>query len=284
MKIFVLSQQYPDLAMSELIIGLGLKKNRVVDNIVIADTKQDYRHLAYTNQVVDVISKLKDSPRIKTKTYCVRKIGSSQFSEKQVADRLNIQGKVDLANPEKIIGYATIDNITYVGILWTNQDDFESRKPHKRPVLHPSSLDPRLARACVNLLGTTGTILDPFCGTGGILIEAGLTGHNIVGYDLSEKMLMAAKTNLAEFGLNGKLEHRDAFTMPKKYKNIVTDMPYGRNTGPIDTKIYNDFIMLLRKNNSHGVVMIPDGIISVECRNSFKIYLHKSLSKRIFLI
>jgi len=52
---------------------------------------------------------------------------------------------------------------------------FGKRKPHMRPGFHPSSLNPKLARAFVNLTGIRkGTIVDMFCGTGGILIEAGL--------------------------------------------------------------------------------------------------------------
>jgi len=282
MRIFVLAKQYPDLAESEVIYGLGLKNLTATKNCIMSNSKSSYKHLAYTNFVLDNVFELK-AKSILVRNYAVRKVGTSRYSEKEIADILNISGKVKLKNPDTYIGYLNIGRKTYVGDLWINPKGFEKRKPHKRPVLHPSSLHPRLARACVNMLGTGGTILDPFCGTGGILIEAGLTGHKIIGYDLSNKMLEGARINLQQFGLRAKLEKRDALSMPRKYK-VVTDLPYGKNTASIDKNLYTDFIKLIKKNKKPAVLMLPEGKYNIEYRKKFKIYLHKSLSKRIYLI
>lgn len=63
-------------------------------------------------------------------------------------------------------------------------------------------LPPKLARMMVNM--ATGdasplpaTILDPFCGTGVLLQEALLLGHNVIGSDLSQKMVDYSRENLA---------------------------------------------------------------------------------------
>ena len=50
---------------------------------------------------------------------------------------------------------------------------------NKRPFFRPVSLEPRLARAAVNIAAGVdeGYVVDPMCGTGGILIESALTGR-----------------------------------------------------------------------------------------------------------
>ena len=60
-------------------------------------------------------------------------------------------------------------------------------------------LPPKLAQILINLAtkgDKTGTILDPFCGTGVILQEATLMGYSAYGSDLSEKMIQYSKKNL----------------------------------------------------------------------------------------
>ncbi len=58
-------------------------------------------------------------------------------------------------------------------------------------------LPPKLAQIIVNLAATdTGTVLDPFCGTGVILQEALLDGHNAYGSDLEPRMIDYSRTNL----------------------------------------------------------------------------------------
>ena len=58
-------------------------------------------------------------------------------------------------------------------------------------------LPPKLARMMINMTGIeTGTILDPFCGTGVVLQESLLLGLNAQGSDLSDKMIDYSKQNL----------------------------------------------------------------------------------------
>ncbi|MDQ5971889.1 MAG: hypothetical protein QG553_48 [Patescibacteria group bacterium] len=58
-------------------------------------------------------------------------------------------------------------------------------------------LPPKLAQIIVNLAATdTGTVLDPFCGTGVVLQEALLDGHNAYGSDLEPRMIDYSRTNL----------------------------------------------------------------------------------------
>jgi tRNA G10 N-methylase Trm11 len=59
-------------------------------------------------------------------------------------------------------------------------------------------LPPKLALMMVNLSGLqpTARVLDPFCGTGVVLQEAALLGHNVYGTDLSEKMVDYSTANM----------------------------------------------------------------------------------------
>ena len=60
-------------------------------------------------------------------------------------------------------------------------------------------LPPKLAQILINLAtagAPSGTVLDPFCGTGVILQEASLMCYSIYGTDLSEKMIDYSDKNL----------------------------------------------------------------------------------------
>lgn len=61
-------------------------------------------------------------------------------------------------------------------------------------------LPPKLARIMLNLTGTPiggKTVLDPFCGSGTVLMEAGVLGaHHLMGNDLNDMAVSDTKTNL----------------------------------------------------------------------------------------
>lgn len=80
--------------------------------------------------------------------------------------------------------------------------DFEGQahREFDRPVANPRSgmLPVQLARILVNLSGTNGTLLDPFCGSGTVLGEAMLLGwQRVIGSDIAMQEVDAARANLA---------------------------------------------------------------------------------------
>ena len=77
-------------------------------------------------------------------------------------------------------------------------------------------------------------LLDPFCGTGGILIEAGLIGIKVVGSDIEDKMVKGCRENLDFYNIkNCELFSSDIGNISShisKVDAVVTDLPYGKST------------------------------------------------------
>ena len=74
-------------------------------------------------------------------------------------------------------------------------------KPTDRPFFQPGSMAPADARAYVNLAGAAPgrTVLDPMCGTGGLPLEAGLVGSDVVACDAQAKMVRGTRENLRAY-------------------------------------------------------------------------------------
>lgn len=145
--------------------------------------------------------------------------------------------KVNLQNPSKTFILLFTKQTCFFCLLLYSVDkkQFGERKPHLRPFFSPGVILPKFARALVNLsrIKEKELLLDPFCGTGGILIEAGMIGARIIGVDVQEKMVEGTKTNLEFYGLTGDLIVGDASKMSLRDNSvdaIVTDMPYGRSS------------------------------------------------------
>lgn len=87
--------------------------------------------------------------------------------------------------------------------------DFEawSKRDFGRPARDSKSgmLPPKLARMMANLSGkepTKSSLLDPFCGSGTVLMESALMGFTrVVGSDISPKAVADTKTNIDWLGL-----------------------------------------------------------------------------------
>jgi len=76
--------------------------------------------------------------------------------------------------------------------------DIEERSAGKPINIPEISTPPTLARTLVNISGLrpSQTLLDPFCGTGSILIEALIKGINCIGVDINRKYVEYTKRNL----------------------------------------------------------------------------------------
>ncbi|MEW6069210.1 MAG: DNA methyltransferase [Candidatus Thermoplasmatota archaeon] len=209
--------------------------------------------------------------------------------------------KVDLEKPESEIRVVIVRNKCYVGerIIELNRKAFETRKPHYRPFFSPISLHPRIARALVNLscVKENEVLVDPFCGTGGILIEAGLLNLRTIGFDIEKRMVEGTKKNLEFFNIrNYELFQADVGELTKFIKScdaIVTDPPYGRSAttrreSPLKLyrRAFKEFKKIL-KNDGHLVIVLPTkeaielGSEYFKLVEMHKLRIHKSLIRNI---
>ena len=144
--------------------------------------------------------------------------------------------RVDLKTPDlpfKLLLTPEIGIFT-ITLYTVDRSSFEDRKPQKRPFFHPGVLMPRIARALVNLAEVKqgDLLLDPFCGTGGILIEAGLLGARVIGSDIQRRIIRGAETNLSHYLNDHTLIYQDAANLSLRDKSldaVITDPPYGRS-------------------------------------------------------
>ncbi len=114
-----------------------------------------------------------------------------------------IEGSVDLSCPEFELTLVR-GSEEYLAITAPSRmrQDWVRRRPRVRPFFHPSAIFPKLARALFNLSRCRegGRFLDPFAGTGSILIEAALAGAKVVALGQSEKMVKGAQSNMKGYG------------------------------------------------------------------------------------
>jgi tRNA (guanine10-N2)-dimethyltransferase len=162
----------------------------------------------------------------------------SQPIVKALAEVYTSNREVNLENPDIEIRGLITDSTLYVGskIAEINRSQFEERKVQNRPFFSPISLHPKIARALVNLtsIKKDEVLLDPFCGTGGILIEAGLMGIKVIGSDIEEKMIEGCKKTLDFYNIkDSKLYCSDISNIHDHIDTvdaIATDLPYGKST------------------------------------------------------
>ncbi|MCI4324195.1 MAG: RsmD family RNA methyltransferase [Thermoplasmata archaeon] len=111
-----------------------------------------------------------------------------------------------------------------------------ARRMPRMPFQRPVSLPPRLARAAVNLSRARAgeLVVDPFVGTGAMLLEAAILGARVAGVDRDARMIQGALRNFAAFDQTPvSLAVEDGEAGAARFADhsvdaIVTDPPYGR--------------------------------------------------------
>ena len=126
--------------------------------------------------------------------------------------------------------------------LWFGEILSESEHSYKRhdrkPCHMSSSLPSRLARALVNLVYPSArSLLDPFCGTGSLLLEAQMLGLAAYGMDWNLNMVGMTRSNLEHFGYTAQVAHANALDCTWTADAIVTDLPYGRFLQEMDRQV-----------------------------------------------
>ena len=286
------SQEHPFLPIAELKAVIECEemecnleviiKGLVIIKDIKAEKINEYykiliKRLGYTHEIHQIIKKsttndlnedvedidwsyyIKDTFAVRVKRFfskidtvaTERKVGSIILNNTR-----NI--KVNLDKPTSLIRLVAFEDTVYIAIEKYKLDKkhFEDIKPHKRPFFYPGSMSPKLARCMVNLsrVKKGDLLLDPFCGTGGILIEAGLIGCKVVGSDIYWKMKNGTAINLEFCGIKDyktfNLDVRE-LKMYEEVASVVTDPPYGisTSTGNIDgDDIFKEFFNAIYDN------------------------------------
>jgi len=255
------------------------------------------------SEVISTVSELSEisAVNIPDGTFCVRFRDSSACHdssiETKIGEMLKGKGRIKFVNPDYVIR-AYHWNRWYVcrEIYSSNTKEFHQRRAPLRPFFSPVSIDPKFARFMVNISGTgTGeTILDPFCGTGGILIEAHITKRKIVGIDRSLQMVTGSKLNLKFLGIKDARIINSDFLAWKADENIdaiVTDLPYGRSSptfGKSIDKLYEEaffaFSRILPKYKRCVIILSDISLLEYSKRYFITLIVigkrvHKSLTR-----
>jgi tRNA (guanine10-N2)-dimethyltransferase len=209
-----------------------------------------------------------------------------------------IGGTVSLEHPSHIYRAIFSGDRCYIGKLLCNIDrgEFDARNPGKRAFFHPGVMMPRMARSIVNISMVAGgeRFLDPFCGTGGVLIEAAMVGADGTGCDMDRFMVRGARSNSIHPGLL----LSDAAHLPIKNRSIdavATDLPYGQSSCIMAEgleSLYHESIEEMRrvlKPGKRAVIVTHRDIRPIASRimkvlEFHEQRVHKSLTRRIMVL
>ena len=234
---------------------------------------------------------------------------STKDIERQLGGLFHDEGSTfNLERPKHRLGVILDASAGLVAWGWMvgpgpDKQGWASMSASKRPFFRPVSLEPRLARAAVNIAAgmNEGYVVDPMCGTGGILIESALTNRQTLGIDFDPVMVEGTKENLEWAGVKAEVSRGDAtrFQLPKELAALVVDPPYGRNSKG-DEKLLEEMLanIVSQQNECRLVIILPceagnadlDQAIETDLllpgfvvEESYGIPVHKSLG-RILII
>lgn len=215
--------------------------------------------------------------------------------------------RVSLEDPDCVFQVEKAGDLMVLGISKDGYKRFSwrERRPRARRFFLPSAIYPKLARFLVNLsrVREGEYFLDPFCGTGSLLIESSIMGMKTIGMDLSRWIPKGARLNMQGFSLDFESIVRSDST----YKNlpftsidaIATDVPYGRASstkGKDTTTIIREFtsaagdaLKSRHKKSKYCVLMHPSHIEFdydkvFELREEHLLYVHRNLTRAISVL
>jgi tRNA G10 N-methylase Trm11 len=122
--------------------------------------------------------------------------------------------------------------------IWVHDFQHWIKKDRHMPHIDPKAgmLPPKIARSMVNLvpLSPEGKyLIDPFCGSGRVLVEAAELGYRVAGGDIVAKQAQDTAENLQSMKIPGQIEVLDATHLSTKFSGvdaIVTEPFMGKST------------------------------------------------------
>lgn len=244
---------------------------------LVAEAFQPATHTEFTTQeqhIEAILDWLKENlnPNIGSIAVRADRIGkrlsgwSARAMEQKIGGALYSAGwEIDLTNPQNTLRIVALNHddsrppidsekspILLWGLKIGGTSPWDERTAPKRPYFKPISLDPRVARAMANLACPDGgALLDPFCGTGGILMEGLGSGLQVFGSDADSRMVWGSRENLEWGQKHTTLSTPNGCGEPEVRRGSATalealwgdeapfdgfafDPPYGRNSWKSD--------------------------------------------------
>lgn len=211
--------------------------------------------------------------------------------------------KVSLFNPDiefNFIFTSKSEEIIFCKKIFENDKDYLRRMPKQRPIKKPYTLKSDMARASINLLKLKkGIFLDPFCGIGGILLEAKDMGFEVLGNDISWNDLNYTKENFKYFFPNENInlilaDSSNRFLKDNSIDGIVSDIPYGKSSRLKGEDLYEKFLksaQLYLKKGSRIVLIYANFVdFKDKALNYFnevmeiEEYINRSLTRYILVL
>ncbi|MFW6025034.1 MAG: TRM11 family SAM-dependent methyltransferase [Candidatus Woesearchaeota archaeon] len=234
---------------------------------------------------------------------------------KEISDNIWLNLKNSGFNPivdfnrykTKIVFYVSENYVAIGKNPKKGNQSYEKRSNNKRPSKHPTTMKPSLARVVINHLSILNkdniSIIDPFCGMGGFLIEICAIkkelnkNWKIYGNDIKKDMIKGCKNNLVFYDFNVKLYNKDTFKLEKKFDYMVTDIPYGKHSFTSNsTQVLIKNMLKWTKSNikKRSCVVFPKeyeayfnqqcAYFNIEIIEESEIYVHGSLTRKILLL
>lgn len=215
------------IQLGKIIFEGSLEKfeNYLVENEIIPADKFTYQ--AFGNADIQIIKEKFKSAKKKA----ILKHGKNQL-------KFQDGKKSQIAHTDFSIFFHSLNRTLLFGTTTQeyNYEHVKNRdmsKPQRRESL---AISPRLSKILINLSGAkpNDTLLDPFCGVGGILQEALLKSINVYGIDKDQKAIGSAQKNMEWLKNNYKfdqtyaLQRLDSIKTPnKQFDAIATEAPLG---------------------------------------------------------
>jgi len=215
----------------------------------------------------------------------------------------NSKANVNLETPgETILGIVSEKFAIGRVLKEVDRSQYEERRPHKRPYFHPGAMLPRISRTLVNLTRVRPgeRFLDPFCGTGGFLIEAGLIGAEVHGFDIDAEAVHGCRENLKHYGIDCRVEVHDAMKLEYEdyFDAVATDPPYGISASTKGLGLEDLYARALKsiyavlKEGKYACIVSPKEVPVEELSKDagFKVIdvhferIHKSLTRKISVL
>jgi len=258
-------------------LGELMFKSRLIDHVYLIILEKRLDNISRINNFVQefFVKHLKDflnqytfyavsSQRLEKRW----EITSVQLSKNigEIIDNLNVfLSPISLDDPDLVV-YAELkrDSIC-LGFNLTFNTPLHRRS--YRRYIHPSMINPILASALCYLskIEKRRKILDPFCGSGTILIECKKINPECIcyGYDINPKHVNGAKQNIIEAGVDDiYVGVSDILELDKKLDNIdaiITNPPFGIREEAIGgiNRVYKYlFDLSVKILNENGVLTI----------------------------